>query len=292
MRWRLEAAGAAGGSQALTFFTGKLAFITGGSSGIGLELGRQLTAAGADVLLLARDRTKLERALAAVERERAAQVQKLEIAVVDVTDFEQVTGVVDRLQARSGSPDLVINNAGAAHPGYVEALDVDIFRWMMEVNYFGTVHMTKAVLPGLLEKGSGHILNVSSIAGFLGVYGYTAYGASKFAVRGFSDALRAEMRPKGIKVSILYPPDTETPQLHYENRFKPPETKALAGSASVMSAEQVAKTALRGVRRGRYVIIPGWEGKLLYWLAGAAGTLAYPIMDWMLTRTSGARTAE
>lgn len=255
-------------------------------------MGRQLAAAGSSVWLAARDRSKLERALAVTEGERVTPEQRFEIEPLDVADFEQVSSVVAKVVARAGPPDLVINGAGVAHPGYVDELEVDIFRWMMEVNYFGTVHVTKAVLPGLLERGSGHILNVSSIAGFLGIYGYTAYGASKFAVRGFSDALRAELRPRGIRVSILYPPDTDTPQLHYENQFKPPETKALANSASVMSSQQVAETALRGMRRGKYVIIPGWEGKLLYWLAGAAGTLAYPIMDWMLSRTSQGRMAD
>lgn len=267
-------------------FVGKLTVITGGSSGIGLALGRRLAEQGAHVWLFARDEGRLERALKELEQHRLEENQRFGVRSVDVSDVESVERATTSVESEVGCPDLLINNAGVAHPGYVEELSLEIYRWMMEVNYFGTVHVTKAFLPAMLERGSGHILNVSSIAGFLGVFGYTAYGASKYAVRGFTDALRAELKPKGIKVAILYPPDTNTPQLAYENRFKPPETKALAGSATVMDPEQVARVALRGVEKGRYVIIPGWEGKLLYWLSGAAGTLTYPIMDWMLARSS------
>lgn len=273
-------------------FEGRLAAITGGSSGIGLALGRQLAERGASVWLLARDEARLDRALQLLEEARVDQAQRFRVEPLDVSDNQAVLRAGQIIQVEAGIPDLLVNNAGVAHPGYVEELEVEIFRWMMDVNYFGTVHVTKAFLPGMLDRGSGHILNVSSIAGFLGVFGYTAYGASKFAVRGFSDALRAELKPRGLGVSILYPPDTDTPQLEYENRYKPPETVALAGGTSVMDPESVARVALQGVERGRYVIIPGWEGKLLYWLSGAAGTLAYPIMDWMLARTARPQETE
>lgn len=273
-------------------FDGQLAAITGGSSGIGLALGRQLAERGASVWLLARDENNLQRALQLLEEHRVNPGQQFGIEPLDVADNNAVLRAAEIIQVEVGVPDLVVNNAGVAHPGYVEELDLEIFRWMMEVNYFGTVQVTKAFLPAMLERGSGHILNVSSIAGFVGVFGHTAYGASKFAVRGFSDALRAELKPKGVGVSILYPPDTDTPQLEYENQFKPPETAALAGGTAVMDPESVARTALRGIERGRYVIIPGWEGKLMYWLAGAAGTLTYPIIDWMLARTTPPRETD
>lgn len=273
-------------------FDGQLAVITGGSSGIGLALGRQLADRGAHVWLVARDEGRLERALEALEGRRVNAAQRFGVQPLDVSDNQAVLEVAEGFASRVGVPDLVVNNAGVAHPGYVEELDLDVFRWMMEVNYFGTVHVTKAFLPAMLARGSGRIMNVSSIAGFMGIFGYTAYGASKFAVRGFSDALRAELKPRGIQVSILFPPDTETPQLEYENQFKPAETEALAGGTVVMQAEQVARVALQGVERGSYVIIPGWEGKLLYWLSGAAGTLTYPIMDWLLAKTDPSSRTE
>ncbi len=120
---------------------------------------------------------------------------------------------------------------------------------MMAVNYFGTLHVVKTVLPGMLARGSGHIVTISSLAGVVGVFGYTAYGASKYAVRGFSDALRAELKPQGIGVSIVYPPDTDTPQLAYEKLYKPPETKAITEVGGMIPAEKVAQAIVHGVAR-------------------------------------------
>lgn len=265
--------------MAETSYQDRIALITGGSSGIGLALAHLLAEAGAHVWLLARRKAALEAALAALPR---ASGQRCGIVAADVSDWRQVQAAVERIGSEVGVPDLVVNSAGVTHPGYVQEIPLEIFRQMIEVNYLGTVHLVKAVLPGMMARGSGHIVNISSAAGFLGVFGYTAYGASKFAVRGFSDVLRAELRPLGIRVSIVFPPDTDTPQLAYENQFKPPETKALAGSAGVLSPRQVAEEILRNVARGRYVILPGLEMKLIYRLSGLLGNAVYPLMDWMI----------
>ena len=115
------------------------------------------------------------------------------------------------------------------------------------------------------------MVNISSIAGFLGVYGYWAYGASKFAVTGFSDVLRAELKPLGVDVSLVFPPDTRTEQLAYETRFKPAVTKALSGGSGVMEPERVADAILRGVTRKRYIITPGSEGRFFYRDAQSVG---------------------
>ncbi len=135
-----------------------------------------------------------------------------------------------------------------------------------------------------MKPGSGRIVNISSTAGFLGVFGYTAYGASKFAVRGYTDALRAELKGRGVEVSIAYPPDTQTPQLEYENQFKPLETKALVGDRDPLSPQTVAQSIVAGVERNRYVIIPNLEGRLFFWLSGALGTALYPVMDYLTGR--------
>jgi len=153
---------------------------------------------------------------------------------------------------------------------------------MIDIDYLGTVYAVKAVLPGMLRRASGAIVTISSVAGFLGSFGYTAYGAAKYAVRGFTDTLRAELKPRGIQVSVVFPPDTDTPQLAYENQFKPFETRELAGNLKAMSADDVAETILRGVVHGRYTIIPGFEGKFFYRLTGIVGDLTYPIMDRMI----------
>jgi 3-dehydrosphinganine reductase len=265
-------------------YQNKVAFITGGSSGIGLALAKALSADGAHVWVMARHEDRLETALDEIRAARKNPDQNFGTVAGDVTNFEQVTSAVDKITQAAGFPDLLINSAGVARPGYVQELDLEIFRLMMEVNYFGTVYTTKACLPGMIQRRSGHIVNISSGAGFLGFFGYTAYGASKFAVAGFSDVLRAEMKPHGIRVSIVYPQDTDTPQLTYENQFKPPETKAITGDSKVMKPDEVARIVLRGMKRGRYVILPGMEVAGVYWLSGFLGNAVFPIMDYLIAK--------
>lgn len=261
-----------------TSFAGKVALITGGSSGIGLALAKQLAAGGARVWINGRRQEVLEAAAAEVQA-AGGTCRPLR---ADVADPEQARGLVEAVAARDGLPDLLINSAGITRPGYVEELGLDVFRRMMEVNYFGTVNTVKAVLPGMLARGSGQIINIASGAAFLGVFGYSAYGASKYAVRGFSDVLRAEMKPRGVAVSIVFPPDTDTPQLAGEAPFKPPETKAVSGSARVLSPERVAKAILKGVRARRYVILPGFDIWFFYHLSNVLGNGVYPVMDKMI----------
>ena len=180
---------------------------------------------------------------------------------------------------------MLINSAGIVYPGYFQTLSPEIFRQHIEINYLGTVYVTQAVAPGMMARGSGHIVNIASAAALLGVYGYTAYCGSKYAVRGFSDVLRAEMSPLGVGVSVVFPPDTDTPQYAGEMPLRPQETKLIFGN-SVLTADAVAATILRGVARRRYVITPGIEMTLLYRLLGALGPLQYPIMDRLV---AGAR---
>ncbi|HEY3343987.1 MAG TPA: SDR family oxidoreductase [Anaerolineaceae bacterium] len=264
-------------------YNDKVALVTGGSSGIGLAVARQLAAQGAHVWILGRNQARLEEALKQVRAAQGSPTQHSGCLAADVSSAEQVVQAFQKMEEAAGVPDLLITSAGVTHPGYVEELDTAIFREMIEINYLGTVYCVKAALPGMLRRGSGAIVTVSSIAGFLGTFGYTAYGASKYAVRGFSDTLRAEMKHRGIQVSIVYPPDTDTPQLAYENQFKPFETKELAGTIKAMSADAVALAILKGAARGRYTIIPGFEGKFFYRLTGIVGDLTYPIMDWMIS---------
>jgi 3-dehydrosphinganine reductase len=153
---------------------------------------------------------------------------------------------------------------------------------MMDVNYFGTVNVLKILVPEMQKRKSGTIVNISSIAGFIGVYGYTAYGASKYAVAGFTDALRSELKPYNIHVSVVFPPDTDTPQLEYEDQFKPFITREIAGSAKLMSADFVADEIIKKVSKGKYVILPGSEGKLLYFAQHLLGRTLYPVMDIMV----------
>ncbi len=265
-------------------FRGKLALITGGSSGIGKALAFELARAGASVWILARHEELLRQALDQIEQARVAPDQSFGCLSSDVSEMEGITKTLQTFVEQHGVPDLLINSAGVTHPGEVDQLPMDIFQWNMQVNYFGTVYVTKALLPGMLQRGSGHIVNISSMAGFLGTYGYTAYGASKYAVRGFSDALRSELKPCGIQVSIVFPSDVDTPQLEYEEKFKPFITRELGGAAGLMSPVAVAELIMKGVQRNRYIITPGTQSTLFYYVVHFTGNLVYPIMDMLVAQ--------
>jgi 3-dehydrosphinganine reductase len=263
-------------------FRDRWALITGGSSGIGLATAEIFVKEGANVLLMARHEELLKSAEATLTTYKADAGQIIASFSVDVREQAAVHEAIDQIDRQFGPLDYVVNSAGEAYSGYFKELELDIFHWMMDVNYFGTVNVTRAVVPGMIKRRSGHIVNISSIAGFLGVFGYTAYSASKYAVRGLSDILRAELKPHGIRVSIVFPPDTQTPQLEYDNKLKPAETKALTDGGSILSPEDVAQSIINGILKNKYVILPGLEGKLLYWLSGWLGTGVYPIMDILI----------
>jgi 3-dehydrosphinganine reductase len=267
-----------------SIWNNKVALVTGGSSGIGLAIAHLLAQQGAHTWLVARRKELLDSALTEIETARANPAQRCGIFPADVSNVAQATAAVEYVSAQVGLPDLLVNAAGITHPGYVQDLSLDIFRSMMEVNYFGTVYIIKAALPGMIQRGSGYIINIASMAAVIGAFGYSAYGASKFAVRGFSDVLRSEVKPLGLRVSIVFPSDTDTAQLAYEAPFKPPETKALASSARVMSPQAVARIILQQAACGRYIIVPGTETRLFYWLNSHLGNAVYPVLDWLIAR--------
>lgn len=264
------------------YYENKLTLITGGSSGIGLALAKEITARGGNIAILARHADALEQAAAEIAACKVNADQKVYTLPADIVDYEALSAVLTKFKAEVGVPDIVINSAGVAHPGRFTALPLEIFHWMMDVNYFGTVNVLKLLLPEIQERHSGTVVNISSIAGFIGVYGYSAYGASKFAITGFSDVLRSELKPYGVQVSVVFPPDTDTPQLKYESQFKPFITKEVAGSASLMPADTVAKETLDAVAKGKYIILPGSEGKLMFVAQNLLGRGLYPVMDMMV----------
>lgn len=266
------------------YFRGKSVLITGGSSGIGFAIANALVEMDAIVILLARDHEKLKAAKASIlEKHPKAKVK---IVSADVSDAQTLTVLHDEYVRNHDTPDILINCAGVARPGYVEETPLDVYKWTMDIDYHGTVNTIKVLLPGMIERGSGHIVNFSSMAGVIGVFGYTAYSGAKFAVRGFTEALRSELKPKGIKVSIVYPPDTDTPQLAWENQYKPFETREIAGSDKPLPPSVVADETLSAIARGRYKVVPGFEAKLIYFVSTLLGTGINPIFDFLISRAS------
>lgn len=243
-------------------FAGRHVLMTGGSSGIGLAIARELARAGCHLHLAARRPDALGRAVSALEAERADASQEFSAHPCDVSAHAEVASLFSRLRAGGRSPSVVVNSAGVSLAGYFQQTPVEDFERVMRVNYLGTLYVLKEAVPDMLASGEGRILNVSSVAGLLGVFGYSAYSASKFAVCGLTQTLRSELKPHGIGVSLLCPPDTDTPMLRAEAE-NPPETRALSKTGGVLTAEQVARAAVRGLRVGKAVIVPGVGGKLV-----------------------------
>jgi 3-dehydrosphinganine reductase len=247
------------------------AVISGGSSGIGLALARLLAREGWNLTLLARDAGRLEAARA----ELAQDGTIVNLAAADVRDESAVAAAMAAAIAQLGPPDLVVASAGIVVPGLFTELPAIAFSDTLDVNFHGAVHLVRAALPAMRARRAGRIVLISSGAGLIAFYGYTAYAPSKFALRGFAEALRSELKPDGIGVSIVYPPDTDTPQLREELRVRPAITSRLAGGARVRSADAVARAILKGVRRRRFTIAPGWEMGVLARLHNLLGPLLH-----------------
>ena len=267
--------------------SGRHAVITGGSSGIGLATAHALGQRGARLTLMARRAELLDAAVA----ELADRGVEATGRSVDVSDHAAVDAAFAAAVAERGPVDVLVCSAGVARPGYFEELDDEVFRQMIEVDYFGTLWPIRAVVPSMIERRSGSIVGVSSGAGIIGVFGYTAYGPAKFAVRGLLEALRAEMAPYGIHVGCCFPPDVDTPQLAYENRFKPDETRAISGSIKPISADRVADCIVAGIDKERFALVPDRGTRLLAVGAGLAPRLITSVTDRAAAKARARRLA-
>jgi len=248
------------------WYAGKKVFVTGGSSGIGKAAALILVKSGAHVLIAARGVERLDEAVAELEAVRIDPGQVISRVSCDVSDPEKMREVAKDAVAQLGGIDVLINNAGVAHPATIHDTTDEVYERMMRINYFGMVHTTRAFLPYFKEQRRGYIANVSSLLGFMGIYGYTAYAASKHAMTGFSDCLRQELLDYNVAISVMFPGDTDTPQLHEENKIKPAETKAIAGKVEAMSAEDVSTALLKGIAKGKYHILAGFDSKFTYFM--------------------------
>jgi len=241
-------------------FKDKAVYVTGGSSGIGLAIASLFAAEGAHVSIFARRKEQLKRALKEIADQRVSGAQRFSCQQLDVSIREQVESVMSRAVDEFGVPDVIINCAGRARPHYFEDVTYEQFDETMKINLYGTWN-TISVLFAHMKKRGGYIVNVSSIAGFIGVFGYTDYGASKFALIGLSETLRCELKQYGITVSVLCPPDTDTPGFKEENKTKPPECQAISSRAKLMQPEEVARALFRGMRKKEFLIVPNFDGK-------------------------------
>ena len=248
----------------MDYYRGKVVYITGGSSGIGLAAAKLVVQAGGKVAISARGKERLDAALAEIKA-LGPDVDAIAIAC-DVSSADDSRRAAKDVLAHFGQCDVVIANAGVAHCMKLTETEDEAYERMMRINYLGTVHTIRAFVPHLVERKTGRIGIVSSLLGFMGTFGYTAYAPSKFAQVGFAECLRQELLEYDIGVTILYPPDTDTPQLAAENLTKPDETKAISGNVKTLPADAVALPLLQGLARKKLHVVPGSMGKFTHFM--------------------------
>jgi short-subunit dehydrogenase len=249
------------------------AIVTGASSGIGCEIAVELARQGVQVVVVARREDRLQTLVERITK----QGGHAEMVVGDITDPQTRKLAIETAQQKFGGLDILVNNAGVGASGLFETADPDRVRRIMEVNFFALVEMTRIALPLLKNGKTPIIVNVSSILGQRGVPHNSEYSASKFAVHGFSESVRAEFHKLGIDVLVVSPGTTETEFFDsvLENTTKPnwPEHKAV-------SAASVARETVKAIRQGRHEIIPYHWGRLLCWL----NRICPGLVDYLMTR--------
>lgn len=251
--------------------------ITGGSSGLGLALAVPLLQRGDRVLLIARDPVKLA---AAVEQLRE-QVPGADVDALpcDVSGpgLEQEMALALRTL---GGLDLLINSAGILREGYFERLTDNDYRQIMDINFFGAVRVIRATLSHLRASGRGQIVNISSVAALTGVFGYTAYCSSKYALLGFSEALRTELKPQGIKVLVVCPPEFDSPMVDALDQTRTPENQAHTLAIPKLGVDTVVDAIMSGIDRSQFLIVPGAQTRLM-----TLGIRCFPgISRWVADR--------
>jgi len=249
------------------------AVVTGASGGIGRAIAVELARHGAAVVVVARRKERLDELVGQI----AAAGGRAVAVAADVTDAQTRQRAVDLAVAQFGGLDVLVNNAGIGATGPFRRADPQRLRQIMEVNFFATAEMTRTALPQLEQGNRPIVVNVASVFGHHGVPYNSEYCASKFAVRGFSESIRAELTAVGIDVLVVSPGTTETE--FFDNVLEDVAQPSWPEHKPVTAAE-VARQTVRAIRRGKHEIIPyGW-GKLFCWL----NRLSPRLMDRLMAR--------
>ncbi|XP_075233368.1 3-ketodihydrosphingosine reductase isoform X1 [Lycorma delicatula] len=264
----------------INFFTGrakrktalidKHVVVTGGSSGIGKSIAIQAAARGANVTIIARNQSRLNAAKqevlnACIQNSKDQTIsQTINAVSLDVMgDYETVEKVFKNIEEDSGPVFMLVNCAGSSICARFEDTALDDFKYMMDLNFKGTVQPTKSVVAGMKARSSGHIIITASQAALLGIYGYTAYSSSKFALRGFAESLYMELKPFNVGVTLSLPPDTDTPGFAVEEQTKLPETRLICQSSGLISSDVVAAQMLDDAIMGSFFSTVGFEGNIM-----------------------------
>jgi len=231
-------------------FKNKVVLITGASSGIGKETAIEFAKLGANIVLVARRKDKLEQVANELKEFHVSTL----VCQCDVSKKDQVKEMSKTVLEKFDSVDILVNNAGFAIYGSVSDLSIDEIESQMETNYFGMIYCIKNFLPSMLKKKSGHIVNVASVAASFGLPGIASYCASKFAMLGFSEGLKHELKDTGVGITVVSPIMVRTDFFDHHSFEKMP--KSVSGnSLTSLSSKTVAKAILRAANSPRLEII-------------------------------------
>ncbi|MGB7283853.1 MAG: SDR family oxidoreductase [Candidatus Acidiferrum sp.] len=247
----------------MSFLSDGVAVVTGAGSGIGRALAQQLSAAGSALAIADIDEKGLAETAALLTNKKAA----VSTHVLDVSNEEGVRSFAEDVAARHGRVTLLINNAGVALVGTFEEISLDDLRWVMGINFWGVVYGVKYFLPILKQQPRAHIVNLSSVFGIIAPVGQSAYSASKFAVRGFTEAVRHELEGSSVFVSCVHPGGIHTPIAKrarlgaHAPESKQREAAARFEQLTPTTPEAAAGRILRGVERREPRILIGRDAR-------------------------------
>lgn len=248
------------------FFTGKVAMITGAGSGIGKALATDMTRAGASVVLVARGEEKLNKLADELGRERTT------VCPADVTKPEEIKTITDTVIKKYNRLDILVNCAGIFKTGGLGDLSVETISEVMEINVNGTINCIKAVLPFMEQQGEGYIVVLSSLAGRVAFPGCAAYSASKFALYGFANTVRPELKKRGIHLTAVYPSFVDSPLV--EGHIDSVKESLFFRLTRGFSTQKVSRAIMKGmVKKKREMVLPG----SLKWTASLYGLCPRPV---------------
>lgn len=253
----------------MTEIQNRIAVVTGAASGIGRALALGLAQEGARLVLADINQAGLTETAALIQKAGHA---KAVTYALDVSSRDDVQAFADDVEARFGGADIVLNNAGVTHFSKVEDLSYEDFEWIMNIDFWGVIHGTKSFLPQMRRKGSGHVVNISSIFGIVGAPAQSAYNAAKFAVRGFTEALRLEMRGSGIEISCVHPGGVKTGIMRTARYLQhvPNDAREKMWSdfdlLPLLPADKAAQIIIKGIKKNKKRIIVGNDARMMDWI--------------------------
>jgi NADP-dependent 3-hydroxy acid dehydrogenase YdfG len=241
-------------------FKNKICVVTGAGSGIGAACAQALAAEGAYVVMTDIRSDMLE----TVHKKIVEAGGRGETHIVDVSDRDAMFALADKVDKAHGGADLILNNAGVAHSATVAEMTMDNFNWIMDIDFWGVVYGTQAFLPHFLKRGSGHVANVSSIFGLIGVPTQSAYNAAKYGVLGFSEALRHEMVAHNVGVTVIHPGGINTNIVRHARMSQGPNAEAEHEQAIIKFQEltmtqpdKAAQIILKAIRKNKARVLVG-----------------------------------